>query len=241
MNDPYSILTVLENPGHLVPLFGLNHLYILTACVLICVALPSIGTFIRPYHRYIAVSIFAFTVFQEVVDHINRTFGSSLSLEVDLPLHICQYTLYLSTILLFKKNQSIFEFCFYMTFSGGLQAMLTPDLSDSINALGVFTFFSHHGLMILIVVWAIVVGGMKLRPLSYIKSMIYLNIIAIPVSAVNYLTDGNYMYLSEKPPVNNPFLVGDHPYYIIGLEIISLAYCFALYLIMKLLGKTEKS
>ena len=119
--------------------------------------------------------------------------------------------------------------------------MLTPDLSDSVNALGVFTFFSHHGLMILIILWAIVVGRMKLRPLSFVKSMVYLNLIAIPVSIVNYFTGGNYMYLAEKPPVNNPFLIGEHPLYIIGLEAVSLIYFFTLYFIMKFLGRTEKN
>ena len=72
-------------------------------------------------------------------------------------------------------------------------------------------------------------------------TMIFLNIIAIPVSIVNYLTGGNYMYLAEKPPVNNPLLVGEHPYYIIGLETISLIYCFILFAIMKLFGRTLRN
>ena len=210
-------------------------------CLAFWMVIPLVGINIKPYHKYIAIFIFFFTIFQEVVDYLNRTIGAPLTLEVDLPLHICQYVLYLSTLLLFKKNQNIFEFCFYMTFSGGLQAMLTPDLSDLVNALGVITFFTHHALMILIVVWAIYVNDMRLKPLSYIRSMIFLNIIAIPVSIINYLTGGNYMYLAEKPPVNNPLLMGEHPYYIIGLEAISLVYCFVLFIIMKALGKTLRS
>ena len=235
-----SILTVLESPQALIPFFSEIHIYILLFWTLVCIFIPLIGVSFKSYSKSIAVLIFVLTIFQEIVDHWNRTFGAPLSLEADLPLHICQYTLYLSTILLFKKNQNIFEFCFYMTFSGGLQAMLTPDLNNSVNVLGVITFFSHHGIMILIIIWAIVVNKMKLRPLSYIKSMAYLNLIAIPVSAVNYFTGGNYMYLAEKPPVDNPFLIGEHPFYIIGLEAISLVYCFGLFLIMNLMGKTKR-
>ncbi len=240
MNFHDSILTVVSNPGTLVPLFGKNHLYILAFWSLICIAIPLMGLSFKPYHKHISILIFIFTIFQEIVDHWNRTIGAPLSLAADLPLHVCQYTLYLSTILLFKKNQNIFEFCFYMTFSGGLQAMLTPDLNNSVNALGVITFFSHHGMMILILIWAIAVNKMKLRPLSYIKSMVYLNLIAIPVSTINYFTGGNYMYLAKKPPVDNPFLIGEHPFYIIGLEAVSLVYCFGLFLIMKLMGKTKR-
>ena len=238
---PSSILTVLANPGDLVPLFGTNHIYILVFFLLIWVAVPMIALALKAYQKHIAHSIFIFTIFQEIVDHLNRTIRGPLMLDVDLPLHICQYTLYLSTILLFKKNQNIFEFCFYMTFSAGLQAMLTPDLNESINALGVLTFFSHHGLMILIIIWSIVVNKMKLRSLSFVKAMIYLNLIAVPVSITNYVTGGNYMYLSKKPPVDNPLLMGEHPYYIIGLEAISLIYCFILFLIMKSLGRTTKA
>ena len=38
------------------------------------------------------------------------------------------------------------------------------------------------------------------------------------------------MYLAEKPIANNPFLIGDWPYYIIGLELATLLHAFIVYI-----------
>ena len=53
---------------------------------------------------------------------------------------------------------------------------------------------------------------------------IILNIFAIPIGLINLLIgDGaNYMYLCSKPPVENLFLVGEWPIYILAMEIIGL-------------------
>jgi len=38
------------------------------------------------------------------------------------------------------------------------------------------------------------------------------------------------MYLAEKPMVNNPFLMGEWPWYIIGLELFLLLHIAIIYL-----------
>jgi uncharacterized membrane protein YwaF len=48
---------------------------------------------------------------------------------------------------------------------------------------------------------------------------------------MNYITGGNYMYLSEKPIVENPFVIGDWPWYIIGLELAGLLHFYLVYLL----------
>ena len=49
------------------------------------------------------------------------------------------------------------------------------------------------------------------------------------------------MYLREKPPVNNPFLIGDWPYYILGFEFLAFTFFSILFLIMKFFNKIEKT
>ena len=44
----------------------------------------------------------------------------------------------------------------------------------------------------------------------------------IPVAMVNWLIGSNYMYLCTKPGVDSPFLVGDWPWYLLGLEVVAL-------------------
>ena len=38
------------------------------------------------------------------------------------------------------------------------------------------------------------------------------------------------MYLAKKPLANNPLLIGDWPYYIIGLELATLLHAFLVYI-----------
>ena len=41
---------------------------------------------------------------------------------------------------------------------------------------------------------------------------------------------GNYMYVNKKPIADNPFLLGDWPYYIFVLELVALAHFYIIYL-----------
>ena len=52
--------------------------------------------------------------------------------------------------------------------------------------------------------------------------MLFVNLMGIPVATVNWLIGSNYMYLCTKPGVDSPFLVGDWPWYLLGLEVVAL-------------------
>ena len=52
----------------------------------------------------------------------------------------------------------------------------------------------------------------------------------VAVAMVDYLLGANYMYLALKPEVNNPFLIGEWPYYILGLEVATLLHAFLVYI-----------
>jgi len=52
----------------------------------------------------------------------------------------------------------------------------------------------------------------------------------VSVGSINYLLGSNYMYLAIKPNVENPFLIGDWPYYIIGLELAVVLHAILVYL-----------
>ena len=54
------------------------------------------------------------------------------------------------------------------------------------------------------------------------RTMLFVNLMGIPVATVNWLIGSNYMYLCTKPGVDSPFLVGDWPWYLIELEVVAL-------------------
>jgi uncharacterized membrane protein YwaF len=78
---------------------------------------------------------------------------------------------------------------------------------------------------------------MKLRKNSWLKVWLFTQPVLAFVGIANYLTGGNYMYLSERPIADNPFIMGEWPWYIIGLEFAGLLHFAIVYGIFLLFKK----
>ena len=170
-----------------------------------------------------------FTFIQEIIDYLGRIQFNGLSLEKDLPLHLCHYGLFMGLFSLYKKNQFCFEFTFLIGIPSALLAIVTPDMNDYNNWTNYVTFFTHHSLIIVFPLWNIFVDKLSLRKFSIFYSSFFCVIMIIPVGLVCWVTGGNYMYLRKAPAVNNPLLFGDWPLYIlnciiIGFILISLSF-----------------
>ena len=170
-----------------------------------------------------------FTFIQEIIDYFGRIQFNGLSLEKDLPLHLCHYGLFMGLFSLYKRNQFCFEFTFLIGIPSALLAIVTPDMNDYNNWTNYVTFFIHHSLIIAFPLWNIFVDKLSLRKFSIFYSSFFCVIMIIPVGLICWVTGGNYMYLRKAPAVNNPLLFGDWPFYIlnciiIGFILISLSF-----------------
>jgi hypothetical integral membrane protein (TIGR02206 family) len=99
--------------------------------------------------------------------------------------------------------------------------------------MGGFNFYSYfitHGGLILVVVYMIVHFEFTPRPKSWFWALGYTQLLAMAVGLLNYFVNANYMYLSHKPEVENPFVIGDWPYYILILEAVALLHFIVFYL-----------
>ena len=161
-----------------------------------------------------------FTFIQEIIDYFGRIQFNGLSLEKDLPLHLCHYGLFMGLFSLYKRNQFCFEFTFLIGIPSALLAIVTPDMNDYNNWTNYVTFFIHHSLIIAFPLWNIFVDKLSLRKFSIFYSSFFCVIMIIPVGLVCWVTGGNYMYLRKAPTVNNPLLFGDWPFYILNCIII---------------------
>ena len=209
-------------------MFSFEHLVILSVFTIIIISVAIIGFYSVNNSRLILLIskiLIGFTVFQEICDYLNRYFNGTLSWSIDLPLHICNYVLFLSIIAIYNRSEYIFNFCYFNAFSGALMANLTPDTEGVVGDWGLFFFFLHHFLIIINVVWMIFAFNMKPTFKGAFITTLMLNIFAIPIGLINVLIgDGsNYMYLYSKPPIENILLIGEWPIYIFALEIIGLA------------------
>ena len=143
-----------------------------------------------------------------------------------LPFHLCRLMWFNSIIVLLTRNQIAFELLLFVGMIGGMHSMLTPEFTHGTDPVLMLDYFLVHGGLIAIPMYCIFVLGMRPRKWAWLKSVLYLQIFVVCVGLLDYLLGANYMYLAVKPNVENPFLIGDWPYYIIGLELATLLHAF---------------
>tara|TARA_B110000977_G_C11065015_1_gene487466 strand:- start:1466 stop:2161 length:696 start_codon:yes stop_codon:yes gene_type:complete len=147
-----------------------------------------------------------------------------------LPFHLCRLMWFVSLVTILTRNQIAFELLLFVGMIGGMHSMLTPEFTHGINPLLMVDYFMVHGGLIVVPLYCVFALGMRPRKQAWYKSILYLQIFVVSVGLIDYLLGANYMYLAVKPVVENPFLIGDWPYYIIGLEFATLLHAFLVYL-----------
>ena len=80
----------------------------------------------------------------------------------------------------------------------------------------------HHSLMVILPLWNVFVDGITTSKYAIFRTMLFLNIMVIPVGVINWLTQSNYMYVCEKPVNDSPLIVGDWPWYMLGLQVVGI-------------------
>lgn len=147
----------------------------------------------------------------------------SVSWQNGLPLHLCDWTNIIVIIVLFWRNQFLYELAYYWGLAGTIQALLTPDLRYFFPDPRFITFFvSHSGIIAAVLVLTI---GRNMRPskFSIWKVFAATQFYIIVTLSVNWLLDANYGYLCRKP--FNPSLLdhlGPWPYYILSMDALAL-------------------
>jgi uncharacterized membrane protein YwaF len=122
---------------------------------------------------------------------------------------------------------------------GAFHSIITPELTHGFSPFLYAEYYIAHAGIFAMAVFASAVYGMKLRKHSWFRVWLFTQPVLALVGLTNYLTGGNYMYLSEKPIADNPFVIGEWPWYILGLELAGLLHFGAVYGIFYLCKKVE--
>ena len=93
-----------------------------------------------------------------------------------------------------------------------------------------YEYYLSHGGIILSAIYLTWVLGMKPRQGSWLKIFISSLILLPFIVFINWIFNANYMYLCIKPIAKNPFLIGERPLYILGIELAALLHFFIVYL-----------
>ena len=147
-----------------------------------------------------------------------------------LPFHLCRLMSITAIIVLYTRNQIAFELLLFVGMVGGFHSLLTPELTHGSDIVLLIDYFLVHGGLIAVPLFCVFVLGMRPRKMAWLKVFVYLQVLVVSVALIDFLLGANYMYLAIKPNVDNPFLVGDWPYYIIGLELATLLHAYLVYL-----------
>ncbi len=170
------------------------------------------------------------TLGQEIINESVLFYQGLWKLSVNLPVHLCGFSLFLISWVLATKKQAAFELAYFWGIAGASQAILSPDLNGIGNPMGIFIYFFSHSIIVLDVVWLIYVEGMRLRKRSLLAVIILTNGFAFLVSILNNLIGGNYWYLCYKPHSNSPFLYGEWPFYLLSIELAGIFLMGLIYL-----------
>jgi len=146
-----------------------------------------------------------------------------------LPLHLCGISAILSGILFFRFNQFLYEFLILIGIPGALQALFTPELTLGYDRVLLVEYFISHGGIILSGLYLTFALNNKPRVGAWKGVIIYPQLLLLFVHFINSSIGSNYMYTVNKPIAANPLIVGDHPYYYIGFEVIGILHIMLFY------------
>ncbi len=174
------------------------------------------------YFAYLAIIIYLTT-------NIITVIMGDWTIQDFLPLHLCNISYFICILVLLNKKQWMYEWALLLALPSALNALATPELIWGSSNWHIFEYYFTHGVLIFVPLYLMFVMNYKLRILSWWKIFLRAQIAFLIVFIFNFILDTNYMFLLSKPLVNNPFIIGDWPFYILFVQLIGLLHIVLIY------------
>jgi hypothetical integral membrane protein (TIGR02206 family) len=210
-------------------LFDTPHLATLVLIVAVALVLPLAVRFLQPAARPVGIALAGLLVAHEGVQLVLAVMREGPSVTL-LPLHLCSLSAYLTAWMLITRAQRVYEVVYFWGLGGTTQALLTPDLVQGFPSAAYLLFFLGHGLVIVGVLYATIVFGLRPYAASILRVAALTLALASGVFFVNLWLGTNFLYLMDKP--ERPSLLdwfGPWPWYWLGLIGVGLLSLLALY------------
>lgn len=161
-----------------------------------------------------------------------------------LPLHLCGISSLVIIFIMFKYNQSMYEYLVLLGIPSAIHSILTPQFINGWDGYYFPEFYLSHGAILLAPLYLSINYDYKLRVSSWFTAFRNGLILALFIGVINlviayfYGTMPNYLYLCQAPIADNPLLfTTDWPYYFFILVIFMFIHIIIIYYIFKLIGK----
>jgi hypothetical integral membrane protein (TIGR02206 family) len=199
---------------------------VVVAALLVAAARRWGDTWAVPAGRALAVVILA----GFVCEQLTYALRSQWTAEVNLPLQLTDAVTLVSVAALWRPGSALLvELVYFWALSASLQAVLTPDLGQSLPDLLFFTYFATHSGALAAA--CLLVLGARRAPRSDAVWRVYAITMAFAgIAAVGtVLTGGNYMFLRHKPARGSLLnFMGPWPVYILVGALLGLVMFLAL-------------
>lgn len=226
-------ITFGPSNGYMVS-YSAPHLISIALILICCISLLLCRKFFasdrsKRNFRYVFA---VFIAVQQASIYIYYTVSGEWSMEVTLPLQLCDVSLFLAIAVLLTKRQVLSELLYFWGVGGATQAILTPDIGPYTFPHFVFyQFFVSHAVILLTCIYMISAEGFRPSRKSVPRTFLITNLYALLIFPVNLLTRGNYLFLSRKPEGGTLLdVLGPWPWYILSLEAVALLLFILLYL-----------
>jgi hypothetical integral membrane protein (TIGR02206 family) len=208
---------VLFGPGHLAALAVIAGVAVLLARLVAKRRASAFAAFVR---LALATGLAGLVAFEL----ITAAREGWLTLEVVLPLQLCDAAMLLAVLALITLKRAFAELLYFWAAAGMLPTVLTPDLPVGFPRWEFLIFFGLHGLCIVSAVVLVFGFGLVPRRGAPWRAFLATNVYAAFVALVNWLLRANYLYLCAKPA--NPTLLdyfGPWPLYLVVGDAFGLA------------------
>lgn len=211
--------------------FGGDHLVAIAAVAIVAVALAlRVRTGMsEPARRKLRLALVAGLVASQLLEELSAFREGRLSLQIALPLHLCDLNWMLAIVALLTLNGRIVEPLYFFALTGTLPGIIFPELPVGFPAARFLVYFTLHGLVVVSTVVLTFGFGVVLPRGAWGRAFLLLNAYALFVTPINLALGTNFLYLRAKPAPGTPFdWLGPWPYYLLALEAAFLGLFYLL-------------
>ena len=150
------------------------------------------------------------------------TLEFELPLENILPFHLCDFAALTAGFAILTRKPLLCELTYCWGLAATLQALITPNLPYPPGHPVFWSFFIHHGAVVVVALYLPLAMSWKPRPGVVPRILLWNQVYFFPALLVNHLLGTNFGFLARKP-VGNSLLdpLGDWPVYLIWLQILA--------------------
>jgi hypothetical integral membrane protein (TIGR02206 family) len=216
-------------PGPALTPFGPVHLAMLAAVPLLALALAAAVRAHPGAERPIRRALALFLAVNQLAYVAVAASRGWIAPPRGLPVELCDVAVWLAVAALWGAPRWTGEALWFVSLTGTVQALLTPDLGVRFPSYPGVKFFVGHGGTVAAALFLAFAGRLRVRHGAWWRVLLLVNAYAACLMGLNLGAGTNYMYLRAPPPV--PTLLdrlGPWPWYLASSEALAAASFFLL-------------